>query len=271
MNSLFDKLNLRPQERRLVVIVAIIVFVVLNFWLVIPMFGDYGKYEQRILDSEKKLNGYQDEIGKRDTYLRALNELKTQGGYVPTEEAALRLSQEINSQAALSGVTLSSISPLQRQASAGKTNSFFEEAAVTVSVNTGEKELIDFLFRLADKETLVRAKSMSIGPDPTRMRLQGTIMLVKSYQRRPPPKVTAAAAVPTTPKPTTSSKPATSSVPTAPKSEPTAKPPSKPATPTVTPPVTPAPPKATSAPPATLPATPSSTNRVRRMPAPVKP
>jgi Tfp pilus assembly protein PilO len=259
VNSLFDKLNLRPQERRLVIIVAIVVFVVLNFWLVIPMFGDYGKYQQRISDSEKKVKGYQDEINKRDAYQKELNELKTQGGYVPTEEAALRLSQEINSQAALSGVTLTSISPLQRQASGGKTNAFFDEAAVTVNVNTGEKELIDFLFRLADKETLIRAKTMNISTDPTRMRLQGPITLVKSFQRRPPPKVTAA--VSATPKPT----PAATSAPQ--KSEPPVKPPSKPATPAVTPTA----PKATSAPPATLPTTAPATNRVRRMPAPVKP
>jgi hypothetical protein len=259
VNSLFDKLNLRPQERRLVIIVAIVVFVVLNFWLVIPMFGDYGKYQQRISDSEKKVKGYQDEINKRDAYQKELNELKTQGGYVPTEEAALRLSQEINSQAALSGVTLTSISPLQRQATSGKTNAFFDEAAVTVNVNTGEKELIDFLFRLADKEMLIRAKTMNISTDPSRMRLQGPITLVKSFQRRPPPKVTAAVAA--TPKAT----PAATSAP--PKLEPPVKPPSKPATP----PVTPATPKATSAPPATLPTTAPATNRTRRMPAPVKP
>lgn len=260
MNSLFDKLNLRPQERRLVVIVAIIVFVVLNFWLVIPMFGEYGKYQQRILDSETKLKGYQDEINKRGAYQKELNDLKTQGGYVPTEEAALRLSQEINSQAALSGVTITSITPLTRQTTSGKTNAFFEEAAVTVNVNTGEKELIDFLFRLADKETLVRAKSMNISTDPTRMRLQGQITLVKSFQRRPPPKISAAVATTSKPAPSATS---TTSPPSAPpKSEPV-KPPSKPATPAVTPTA----PRATSAPPAAL----SGTNRIRRMPAPVKP
>jgi len=259
MNSLFDKLNLRPQERRLVVIVAIVVFVVLILWLVWPMFGEYGlpvlgldgRFQQRDLDAQKRLKGYEDEINKRDTYQKELNELKTQGGYVPTEEAALRLSQEINSQAALSGVTITSITPLTRQTTSGKTNAFFEEAAVTVNVNTGEKELIDFLFRLADKETLVRAKSMNISTDPSRMRLQGQITLVKSFQRRPPPKVTAAA----TPKSTAASKP--------PPTVPPTKPPPKPTTPTATP----AAPKATSAPPATL----SATNRVRRMPAPVKP
>ena len=38
MNSYLDKLNLRPQERRLLVLVGLIVFVVLNFWFVRPHF-----------------------------------------------------------------------------------------------------------------------------------------------------------------------------------------------------------------------------------------
>jgi len=51
--------------------------------------------------------------------------------------------------------------------------------------------LVDFLWRLADKETLVRAKSMQLGTDPPRQLLQGTLTLVKSFQRRPPPKTSA--------------------------------------------------------------------------------
>lgn len=199
MSSVFDKLNLAPAERRLVVIVGIVIFVVLNFWLVIPEFGEWAKNEQRTKDATVKLKSYQTEIGKKPAYERELKELESQGGYVPTEEAALRLSQEINSQAALSGVTITSITPLQRQATGGKTNAFFEEASVTVNINTSEKELIDFLFRLADKDMLIRARSMQLSPDPSRLRLQGPITLVKSFQRRPPVKSATAAAKPAAP------------------------------------------------------------------------
>jgi Tfp pilus assembly protein PilO len=193
MSSYFDKLNLTPAERRLVVIVGIVVFVVIQFWFVFPMFGEYGKYEQWKRDADALLQKYQSEIGKQPAYLKELKELEGQGAFVPTEEAALRLTQEINSQAALSGVTVTSIQPMTRQSATGKTNAFFEEATVTVSVNTGEKELIDFLYRLADKDLLIRAKSMNISTDPSQMRLQGQLTLVKSFQRKPPQKVSAAA------------------------------------------------------------------------------
>lgn len=199
MSSVFDKLNLAPAERRLVVIVGIVIFVVLNFWLVIPEFGEWAKNEQRTKDATVKLKSYQAEIAKEPAYKKELGELEKQGGYVPTEEAGLRLATEVNSQAALSGVTLSGMSTMQRQGSGGKTNAFFEEASVTVNINTSEKELIDFLFRLADKDVLIRARSMQLTPDPSRMRLQGPIVLVKSFQRRPPVKSATAAAKPVTP------------------------------------------------------------------------
>ena len=273
MSSLFDKLNLRPQERRLVVIVGIVVFVVLNFWLVIPMFGEYSKYERRILDATATLQKYQDEINKRPSYEKELKALESQGPLIPTEEAGLRLSTEVSSQAVLSGVTIQTITPLQRQGSGGKTNAFFEEAAVTININnTGERELVDFLYRLADKEMLIRAKSMQLGTDPSRMHLQGQITLVKSFQRRPPPKVTAVAAA---------AKPVSTSAPVGltPKTNALAAKTNALAKPTTPPAPGPGPTKPStgvSASPSTGPVPPApassgGTNRTRRLPTPVRP
>ena len=258
MTNLFDKLNLNAQERRLVVITGIVVFGLLNWFFVFPEFGEYGKNLNRIEAARLQLKRYQDEIARRPAYDKEMRDLKSQGGQVATEEAALRLSQEIYSQAALSGVTVTGMTPLQRQGVGGKTNAFFEEAAVTVNINTGEKELIDFLYRLADKELLIRARGMNISPDPSRQRLQGAINLVKSYQRRPPPSKVAATGATAKSAPTAAKPPSTPAkpVPTAPKNEPTVNPAPKPAAPAAVP----------TAPPAS-----SGTNRLRRMPAPVKP
>ena len=187
MNSFFDKLNLRPQERRLVVIVGIVVFLLINWWLVIPMFGEFGRLQQRTEEADKTVAKYQAEIKKQSAYQKELTELQGQGVFVPSEEAALRLYQEVNSQANLTGLGYSLITPATR-GSTTKSNAFFEETSVTVNIRTGEKELIDFLHRLTDKELMIRAKSMELGPDPTRMMLQGSITLVKSFQRKPPPK-----------------------------------------------------------------------------------
>ena len=115
--------------------------------------------------------------------------LKGQGAEVATEAQALTLALDVDSQARLAGVTATAITPMQRTGAGGKTNAFFEEQSVVVNVICGEKELIDFLFRLADKDLLIRAKSLQVSPDPqTRMRLQGPITLVKSFQRKTPTK-----------------------------------------------------------------------------------
>ena len=43
MTTLLDRLNLRPQERRLVVMAAAVLFLVLQFWLVWPHFKEWGQ------------------------------------------------------------------------------------------------------------------------------------------------------------------------------------------------------------------------------------
>ena len=57
--SLFDKLNLRPNERRLVIIVLIVVFIILNFIFVWPRFGDWGKIKAR-----RNVTGTSDAFGR---------------------------------------------------------------------------------------------------------------------------------------------------------------------------------------------------------------
>ena len=200
MKEFFNKLT--PAERRLVVFVGIGVFVVINIWFIIPMFGEYGKHQEQRVKALRIVETYKAEIQKADGYKAKIRELSKQGGEVPTETAALRLSQEVSSQAALSGVTLPTITPVSRGPVGNKTNAFFEEATITVTFNTGEKERLDFLYRLADKDLLIRAKSMQLQPDiPGRMRLQGTLTLVKSYQR-PTPKAKPVSATAATAKPT---------------------------------------------------------------------
>ena len=190
MTSVLDKLNLSPQERRLVVIVSIIVFVVLNIWLVLPYFGQLGKTQQRTADAKVQIRKYNAEIQKRSAYEKQVKELEGQGNYIPTEEQATALQREVTQQAVLSGVQVQTIVPAGRQ-SGTRTNTFFEEQAVNLNVqNTGEKELVDFLFSLGAQNTLIRVKNMILRPElPSRMKLGGQITLAKSFQRKPPPKV----------------------------------------------------------------------------------
>jgi Tfp pilus assembly protein PilO len=191
MKSFFDKLNLRPQERRLVVIVGIVVFVVLNFLFVVPMFGEYAKTMKDMKATRMTLARYEEEIKREPRYRAQLKQLESSGQFVAQEEQASQLMRDVTTQSALSGVTVMRWDPTQR-GSSGKTNAFFEEQTLGIDVNTGEKELIDFLYSLGSGNSLIRVRTMSLNPEPSHFRLQGRLTLVESFQRKAPPRAATA-------------------------------------------------------------------------------
>lgn len=216
MTGLLDKLNLSPSERRLVVIIGLVVFVVLNVWLVWPRFGSVGIWEQRRKDALKKLQDYKNEVAKESEYKRKEEDLKESGVYIATDDQALALSRDVATEASKSGVVVLTFNPMTRT-SGGRTNQFFEEQTLVIRVSTGEKELVDFLYNLGAGKSLIRVKSMSLSPEPARMKLQGDITLVESFQKKPqkaPAPAPAATNVParvaatTNPPPKTSPRPA---------------------------------------------------------------
>jgi hypothetical protein len=189
MSSLFDKLNLRPNERRLVIIVAIVVFILLNVFFVRPYFGELGRLQKRQEDARKMLEAFQDEIRKTSQYEAQLRNLREAGASVASEEQALKLSTTIHNQAALSGVQINRYTPqIRTSASVTKTNQFFEEQTGTANIIAEEKALVDFLYNLGVGGSLIRVRSMNLSPDPQRQRLQGDIVVVASYAKRPPPR-----------------------------------------------------------------------------------
>jgi Tfp pilus assembly protein PilO len=208
MTSFLDKLNLRPGERRLVVIVALVVFVVLNVWLIWPQFGSVRIWQQRRTDALKKLQNFSNEVKNKPGYEKQLRDLESQGAFVGTEEQASTLSRDVANQATLSGVQVNRFDPAPRS-STGRTNAFFEEQTLIISIaNTGERELVDFLYNLGARSSLIRVKSMTVSPDPTRMKLQGSITLVASFAKKPPPRVAAPPKATNQPPPKTTPTPA---------------------------------------------------------------
>jgi Tfp pilus assembly protein PilO len=188
VTSILDKLNLSPQERRLVVVIAIVVFVVLNIWLIWPEFGSVAIWKQRRADAERRLKQFKDEISNQGKYKRQLAELEVLGGQIGTEEQALSLQRDVANQALLSGVQVNRYDPQARMATGGRTNAFFEEQGLIITVVTGERELVDFLYNLGTRSSLIRVRSMTLSRDPSGMKLQGSMTLVASFAKKPAPK-----------------------------------------------------------------------------------
>jgi len=188
MTSLFDKLNLRPGERRLVIAVAIVVFIIINAIFVWPHFGDWNKLKNRRVAAERTLFQYKQEMDKMPGNQTKFNNLEKAGQTVNSEEQAIKLSSTIYNQAALSGVAINNYVEL-RQSTSTKPNQFFDEKGGTVSVSGEEKSLVDFLYNLGMGGSLIRVRSMTLGTDvPARQKLQGTLTMVASYTRKAPPK-----------------------------------------------------------------------------------
>ena len=208
--SLFDKLNLRPNERRLVIIVLIVVFIILNFIFVWPRFGDWGKIKARRTIAEGQIAQFDRETANTPGYQMKMKDLETQGAAVASEEQAVKLSTTVNNQAALSGVQVNRYDPVRQTAMSigGKTNQFFEEQSGILNIIADEKALVDFLYSLGTGGSLIRVRSMTLNPDPPRHKLQGNITLVASYAKKAPVRSAAPAPKPASAGTASAAKPA---------------------------------------------------------------
>jgi len=181
MKSLFDRLNLRPQERRLVVIVLMVIFVLLNMWFVWPYFGDWGRVENEIQKNRTTLDKYQREIANRPKYEARQRELETTGSEMLASETDLQ--RIIEAQAAGASVQLGRRTPLRGQGV--KTNQFFQEGGLSIDFTSGGKEVVDFLVGIAAQNAMIRVRDMNLRPDPTQTKLSGTMTFVGNFQARP--------------------------------------------------------------------------------------
>ena len=196
--TLFDKLNLKPGERRAVLFVALFVFIVLNAWFVWPKFFELSRLHRRRDQALANLQQFQREVDRTPQYERRLRDLEQQGAAVASEDQASKLQTTVYSQAALSGVQVNNYVPQTRGGGGGRTNIFFDETSGTIVFVAEEKSLVDFLYNLGVGGSLVRVKNMSLNPDAPHQRLQGSITLTASFARKAPARgpVSAASAAP---------------------------------------------------------------------------
>lgn len=197
MSSALAKLNLRPQERRLIAFVAIVLFVVLNMMFIWPLFGDWEKLQAKKERTRTTLATYQNEIAKAQGYQVKLRELESAGSSVVPEEQELDLVRRVDNQARLNGLTIIQSAPRPGVSAGSQTNRFFEEQYHTLHVTSGNEELVNFLMSLTSTNSLIRVKDLTLKTDPGGTRLDGSMTLVASYQRKAPSR-TQTAPAPTT-------------------------------------------------------------------------
>ncbi len=183
MTSYLDRLNLRPSEKRLVVGVGAVFFVVLNLWFVVPHFSDLGDAQRRRSDALVKLKRWQVEIDQMPKYKAGVDQFAKEGLDVPAEDQVNQFARAIQSQQAQSGVGIPNFGRTTYQ-----TNQFFVDLSQVITVQSGEAQLVDFLYNLGSGNSLIRVRDLALHPDPPRQQLSGTVKLVASYQKSTPRK-----------------------------------------------------------------------------------
>ena len=197
MKQYFARLS--SMERRFVVGVFVVVFVLLNAMFVWPRFSDWGRMQDRLAKARRTAKVFETEIAEKPKYEKQVKTMESEGLAVPPEDQSIDFLRTIQSQAAQSGVTILNTSARQ----AARTNQFFLEQAQTINVQSGEQQLVDFLYNLGSGNSLIRVRALSLRPDPPHQQLAANITLVASYQKKPAPRPVAspapAAAKPATP------------------------------------------------------------------------
>ncbi len=179
-----DRLNLDPQERRLVLGGVVLLALVLNYWIIWPYFGEWSKLTTEIDKQERRRSQFAVELGKKATYERQLKDLQRTGaGGVLEEEQANRVQSSIYTEAATRGVSVVRLTPNR---ALSQTNAFFDEVSMTVEVIAGEGELVDFLHSLGAGDSMIRVRELNrLRLDSSQTRLQATMTLVASFQKKP--------------------------------------------------------------------------------------
>jgi len=195
MKSPLDRFNLRPFEKRVVVVIAAVLFVVFNAWFVFPHFSDWGKVQKRMEEARYNLSKYQRIIAEKPGIQIRVDGLQSQGLSVPAEDQANQFNNTILVQARQSGVEIINTGRI-----IASTNQFFLERTQSIGVqpsaggSAGEQQLVNFLYNLGSGDSLIRVSDLTLRPDPSRQKLTANVRLIASYQKKTSARPAAAAA-----------------------------------------------------------------------------
>jgi hypothetical protein len=171
--------HLQPMERRLVIGVAVAVFLVLNWWQVWPHFSDWGNLRGRMDDADRKLKLYQTAVTQIPKLQAQVNTFETAGDVVALEDQSINFKRTITSQAAASGVGIQNYSPTHMNTN----DAFFVEQVQNITVTATEAQLVDFLYKLGAGDSMIRVRDLELQPDSPHYHLSANIRLVASYQK----------------------------------------------------------------------------------------
>ena len=178
MKKYFERLS--SLERRFVIGVMVVVFLLLNVLFVWPRFSDWNAAGIRFAKARKTLAERQAAVAESPAIQKKVDALEKEGAAVPPEDQSLDFMLAIRTQAAAANVNI-----LGNARQIARTNQFFLEQAQSITVQAGEEQLVNFLYNLGEGNSLIRVRDLSLRPDASRQQLSANIKLVASYQKKP--------------------------------------------------------------------------------------
>ncbi len=197
MKKFWDQL--KPQERRWLMVIGCIVFVTMNYFFVWPHFKEWSANAARMSAARENMAKYSAEIAHQNDYVHKIHTISPEEQNIAPEDQAVHFEDGFRDKAVENGVQIQSTSrPSTRP------DDFTIEQRTTIQVLTGEKNLVDYLYSLGSSGSSVRVESMSLRPvDLNRYQLHADLTLVESYFRNPTsPTARTAAGARTAPAPT---------------------------------------------------------------------
>ena len=182
--SFFDKYNMSAGERRLVMSVVVLLVAVLA-WMAFDSIEPPGKTNAAIAKIETDLKRWGTERANHAKYKGQIRDLEGMSSAVAEKEQEVNMSRTVNDLQGSSGINIT-----QRFKVNTSTNDFFIEKSMRINFSGKENEIVDFLWKLGEDDSLVRVSEMRIKPDKNRTRLEGSMWLTSSYQKNfiaPPP------------------------------------------------------------------------------------
>ena len=178
--------QLKPGERRGVAIIGLVVFIILNYFLVYPKFFEWSRNTNRMQVARTKLATFKQEAAHDPEYKRKIGQLQASDSAVPPEDQAFQFESTYRDRATENGVPILSNGRLQTRTN----DDYFMEASMSITVQAPEKNLVEFLYSLGQNNSLMRVRDMSLRPDQNRYQLAATITIVANYQKKPPARQT---------------------------------------------------------------------------------
>ena len=177
--SIFDKLNLSSGERRLVMVVLVVLMLALA-WMVWGLIPSPGVTQNKITKAQTQLNSFTNEISKISHYKSTIQTLEGLGSAVIPIEQEVNMRRAINNLPAATGVRVTRTGRMTT-----KTNEFFLEKSMRIDFSSKESDIVNFLWKLGESDSMVRVSEMRVRPDKNRYRLDGWMNLTASYQKDP--------------------------------------------------------------------------------------